>query len=256
MIRSWLVHPFTRGLDIDAPCTTQLRRRIIREKSFLRQIYQEWYRSIATSLPPGSEAVLELGSGAGFLNEFIPDLITSDVFQCPGVSTVVDAHALPFDNCSLRGIVMIEVLHHLSRPRQFFAEATRCVKTGGVIVMIEPWVTPWSRLVYKHLHHEPFHPEAAEWEFPSTGPLSSANSALPWIVFERDRTQFEQEFPEWQIKTIALTMPFRYLVSGGASLRSLMPGWTFGLWQLLESTLNPWMDKLAMFAKIVLQKIK
>ena len=118
--------------------------------------------------------------------------------------------------------------------------------------MIEPWVTPWSRVVYTRLHHEPFRPDAPEWEFPSTGPLSGANGALAWIVFVRDREQFAREFPEWQIHVITPGMPFRYLLSGGVALRSLMPGSTFRLWRRIESGLQPWMDTWAMFAHIVL----
>ena len=120
--------------------------------------------------------------------------------------------------------------------------------------MIEPWVTPWSRLVYSKLHHEPFQPEAVEWTVPQRGPLSGANSALPWIIFDRDRTRFEREFPEWQIHTIKPFMPFRYLLSGGVSMCSLMPGWSFALWRNLENLLRPWMKSLAMFALIVLVK--
>jgi hypothetical protein len=120
--------------------------------------------------------------------------------------------------------------------------------------MIEPWVTPWSGFVYSRLHHEPFRPEAEAWEFPSSGPLSGANGALPWIIFERDRLRFEQEFPEWRIRVIKPMMPFRYLVSGGIALRSLMPGQTFGLWCGLERVLRPWSRTLAMFAQIVLER--
>jgi len=95
------------------------------------------------------------------------------------------------------------------------------------MVMIEPWVTSWSRLVYRHLHHEPFRPQATEWECPANGPLSGANGALPWMIFERDRDQFEREYLVWQVRLIKPLMPFRYLVSGGVSMRSLMPSWSF-----------------------------
>ena len=159
MLQGWLAHPLTRGLDIDDPRTTELRRSIIRDKKFLRRIYEEWYTALAGALPEVQGPVLELGSGAGFLREYIPDLVTSDVFPVPDVSIVLDAHALPFSDHSLRAIVMTNVLHHLARPRCFFAEAARCVKPGGAILMIEPWVTPWSRLVYTKLHYEPFDPK-------------------------------------------------------------------------------------------------
>src|SRR5262244_3270831 len=64
-------------------------------------------------------------------------------------------------------------------------QATRCVRLGGVVAMIEPWVTPWSRFVYTRLHHEPFQPEAEQWEFPVRRPRSGANGALPYIIFVR-----------------------------------------------------------------------
>jgi SAM-dependent methyltransferase len=168
---------------------------------------------------------------------------------------VLDASRLPFAARSLRGIVMTDVLHHIRQPRSFFTEAARCVRTGGVVAMIEPWVTSWSRFVYTRLHHEPFHPEIQSWELPTRGPLSGANGALPWIIFARDRRQFEREFPEWKIEFIKPIMPFRYLVSGGISLRGLTPGWSFGLWRQIENTLACWSTELAMFAQIVLRRV-
>jgi SAM-dependent methyltransferase len=252
MIRFLLAHPLTRDLDIDDPQTTEIRRQIIREKSFLRQIYQEWYTAIASKLSTRDGPVLELGSGAGFLKDFVPDLITSEVFHCRGIDVVLNGTELPFAHRALQAIVMIDVFHHIPQPRRFFTEAARCVRPGGVVLMIEPWVTLWSQLVYTRLHHEPFQPQAKRWEFPNRGPLSGANGALPHIVFARDRTQFEREFPMWRIHAIEPMMPFCYLVSGGVSLRSLMPGWSFRLWRGLETLLHPAINNLAMFAQILL----
>ena len=255
-LKAWLAHPLTRELDLDDPRTTQLRRQIIQEKPFLRHIYQEWYTAIAQALPTGDDPVLEVGSGAGFLRDFVPGLITSEMFSCPGISVVLDASQLPFRDGTLRGIVMTDVLHHMPQPRRFFAEMTRCVRPGGVVVMIEPWVSPWSKLIYRRLHHEPFQPEATAWEFPSSGPLSGANGALPWMIFTRDRDQFEQEFPAWHIQAIQLGLPFRYLVSGGVSLRSLTPAATLPFFQWLEHRLQPWMRTWAMFAEIMLVRLE
>ena len=64
----------------------------------------------------------------------------------------------------------------------------------------------------------------------------------------------QQEFPQWRIETIKPIMPFRYLVSGGVSLRSLAPLWSFGLWRQIENVLGYWSNKLAMFAYIVLRR--
>jgi len=254
-LKRWLDHPLTRGLDIDDPRTTQLRRDIIARKPFLRRIYEEWYTGIAKALPVGDNPVLELGSGAGFLADFVPGLVRSEVFLTSGIDLVLDGLALPFKDDSLRGIAMTNVLHHLPAPGRFFAEAARCVGKGGVIAMVEPWVSPWSRLVYTRLHHEPFLHEVAEWESLAGGPLSGANGALPWILFVRDRKRFEREFPVWRIRSIRPLMPFRYLLSGGVSLRTLVPGITYPIWSALEGVLSPWDAKLSMFAFVVLERV-
>lgn len=252
VIRSWLSHPLTRGLDIDDPKTIALRRQIIRQKPLLREIYKEWYGWIVSRLPPGDAPVLELGSGAGFLSEFIPGLVTSDVLGLPDLTVVLDARCLPFREGSLRAIVMIDVLHHLSQCRAFFHEAGRCIREGGKILMIEPWVTPWSRFVFTRFHHEPFEPGAATWEIDGRGPLSAANGALAWILLERDRQRFGTEFPQWQVQGVEVCMPFQYILSGGVSFRSLVPGQVFGIMSCIERIMKPWMSKLGMFAKIAL----
>ena len=220
----------------------------------MQKIYDEWYQLIVACLPPGSGRVLELGSGAGFLREYIPDLITSDFLPISDTSLALDAHAMPFADRGLRAIVMTDVLHHLCSPRFFFNEAARCVKSGGRIIMVEPWVTAWSTFVYSKLHHEPFDAETHEWGFPPKGPLSGANGALPWILFSRDLALFRGEFPQWQLLTIKPMMPFSYLLSGGLSLRSFAPGSAFAMIRRAEHLLGPWMDKLAMFALIALEK--
>jgi len=206
-------------------------------------------------LPRGEGAVLELGAGGGFMSDFVPGLITSELFYCPNVQAVIDGLRLPFAAKSLRGVVMTNVLHHLPQPRFFFAEAARCVRSGGVIAMIEPWVSPWSKFIYTHLHHEPFQPEAPLWELPTSGPLSGANDALPWIILSRDRQKFEQEFRQWRIELIKPMMPFCYLLSGGVSLRGLAPSWSFEPCRQLENALDRWSNQLGMFAQIVLRRL-
>jgi SAM-dependent methyltransferase len=251
IISKILEHPLTRGMAVDDPRTTLLRRSIIQDKAFLRALYTEWYERIIGVLPKKDD-VLELGSGAGFLRLFLPDAITSEVFETPGVRLIADACHLPLPDNSLDAIVMTDVFHHIPDVGRFLLEAARCVRPGGKIVMVEPWRTRWSEWIYTHLHPEPFSPDSG-WEIPSTGPLSGANGALPWIVFQRDRALFESQHPQWRIKNIELIMPFSYLLSGGVSMRSLMPGWMYRPIRLLERILC---QKLwAMFALIELELV-
>ena len=153
------------------------------------------------------------------------------------------------DEC-LRGIVMTNVLHHVPDPTAFFDEAWRCVRAGGVIAMIEPWHNRWAGWVYRHLHHEPFDPDAQAWRIDAGGPLSGANGALPWIMFVRDRAMFTRRWPGWHIRSIDTMMPLRYLLSGGVSLRNAMPWGTDHLVAAVERL----MPGLGLFACIVLEK--
>lgn len=248
-----LQHPALRGLDPDSPEASIARARIVREKPSLEIIYKSWYASIAEALPVSvSGPVLELGSGGGFLKDFIPDLITSEVLAVPGVDLVADGQRLPFQNKSLCAIVMLDVLHHLPEVRHFFSEAQRCVKPGGVVAMVEPWVTGWSKIVYHYLHQEPFKPGAKEWHFPTGGPLSQANSALPWIVFQRDRHLFKRQFPCWCLNEILLNGAFSYLLSGGVSYRRLLPEAIIEIAVGAENSLLKRLPSIGMFARIVL----
>jgi len=252
-LKSLLSHPLSRGLDIDSPEANSIRSHIIDKKPFLKAIYKQWYTEISNSLPLTLLGpVLEIGSGGGFLKEFVPDLITSEILPIPGADILLDGRCLPFKENSLRGIVMVDVFHHLPRTSSFLKNAAGCVKPGGVIVMLEPWNTRWSRFVYQYLHHEPFDDETKELDFPEGGPLSKANSALPWIVFSRDKEKLEREYPAWRIQKLTLHTPFRYLISGGMSYISLSPAFLYKTWCRVESIFKPWMNSWAMFATIIL----
>lgn len=250
LVKNLLAHPATRDLSIDDPKTTEERRHIIRGNRFLWRIYDEWYRLISQSIPAGHGQVLELGSGGGFLSQYVPGILLSEIFVCTGIQVVLDARQLPFAAGTLKAIVMVNVLHHIPDSRAFLAEARRCLRPGGAVVMIEPWVSTWSRFIYTRLHHEPFDPRSKDWNFKSDGPLSGSNGALPWIIFERDRRQFEQDFPDFDVRAVQPFMPFRYLVSGGVSMRQLMPEATFGFWRKLESVISGSSGRWPMFALI------
>lgn len=245
-----LAHPLTRGLDVDDPRTTYLRREIIRSKPFLRKLYREWYAEIIDRLP-AEGLVLELGAGAGFLAEVSDRVIASEIFPTAGVHLVADGCGLPVRSASLAAIVMIDVFHHIPDAEVFLKEAERCVRPSGSLIMVEPWRTPWAEFVFKKFHHEPFDPNSG-WAMAPGRPLSSANGALPWIVFQRDRERFEKDFNAWRIAAVMPMMPFAYLVSGGVSLRALAPGWAYNLVRTMEKTLDQ--NQWGMFSLIELKR--
>jgi SAM-dependent methyltransferase len=146
---------------------------------------------------------------------------------------------MPFEDASLRAILMMNVFHHIADAGAFLREASRCLKPGGRIFMLDQHVNWFSRLIYRHAHHEPFDPDAREWSFATSGPLSGANGALASIVFERDRARFDELYPELRLEIFQPHTPFRYFMAGGLKWWSLLPGWAFSPATFVERTLLP-----------------
>lgn len=242
--------------DLDDPSVTLLHGEIIQQKPFLRNIYIDFYNRLKNAVgDTENKTVVELGSGGGFIKEVIPGAITSEVIEVTTVDRIFSATEMPFEDASIDAFVMIDVLHHISRPRDFFNEAVRCLADGGKIVMIEPAATPWAKFIYKNFHHELFDTKAG-WDLGEGGPLSHGNDAMPWIIFTRDRAIFEKEFGQLKIRLISNHTPFRYLVSGGFTLRQLAPSFSWAFFGAVEWVLSPLSSIFGMFQTIVLEHCK
>lgn len=238
---------------LDTPAMTIYHREVVLQKKFLKNLYLDWYKMILAKIDETGK-ILELGSGGGFLKDVHPVVITSDVLPLPNCDLTISAYQLPFTNNDLSVILMINTFHHLEQCEKFISEAYRVLKKGGKIIMLEPANSIWSRFIYKHFHHESFDEKMTNWNFPSTGPLSGANGALPWIVFVRDKKKFQTLFPYFKIQSVELHSPFRYLLSGGLSYKSLLPSWMYKPIKLVEWLLSPLNSILAMFQTIELVK--
>lgn len=240
--------------DLDSPERTILHKNIIRNKPFLKRLYEEWYSIFIKQMnhfPDGK--IVELGSGGGFLKDIKPSVVCSDVLDLPSNDLTFSALDMPFADEEISALLMIDTFHHIPNAQQFLSEAARVLKKGGYIVMVEPANSLWGRFIYKNFHHEPFDPEGG-WIIPDSGPLSGANGALPWIVFERDVHLFKSRFPEFVTEEINYHTPFRYLLSGGVSFKQLVPGFSYGFFSALDRIAASLWPQLSMFVTIKLKK--
>ena len=242
-------------MDLDSSETSLDHANRIRRNVFLRNIYLENYEFFRSEIEQGPKgALIELGSGGGFIDEIIPEVITSDLVPLPTTKIAFSGLELPFAGNSVAAIMMMNVLHHLQDVALFLAEADRCLCVGGKIIMIEPAHTIFSRLIYTFLHHEPFQPKQKGWKLPSGGRLSMSNQALPWIVFQRDIDEFYSRFPNFRLTRYENFMPFRYLLSGGVSRNAFLPVWAYPIVMLSEKVLCPFNNHIGLFVKIVVEK--
>jgi SAM-dependent methyltransferase len=238
--------------ELDDPSRApEIRARILGKPS-LKKLYEEFYAAYARCLArcPRDGVALELGSGAGFAKEAVPDLVTSDILPYEGVDLVMDAMALPHSAASLRMIAMINVFHHIPDVSRFLREAERTLKPGGRILIVDQHPGWIGGPVYRYLHHEPFDPATPDWKFQTSGPLSGANGALAWIVFVRDRARFEREFPTLQLERYRPHTPLRYWLAGGLKRWSLLPGFAWSSATAIDSALIRIAQDLGSFVEI------
>lgn len=244
--RSVWGQPLARAVDVNGADAISVHRRILDSNPALGAHYRRWY---SECLPAWKETenilgeVVEIGSGAGFLEEAIPGLVRTDAVANPLSHRVIDAERMAFGDGTLRAIFVIGVLHHLSRPGKFLAEAERCLKPGGRLVLLEPHNSFPQRFLCRLLdHYEYFDDEIAEWANQDSGRMTRANLALPWVIFVRDRARFEAEFPSLRIRAIRHHTFISYLVTGGMSYRPFIPSFALPLVSAAEFLARPFMS--------------
>jgi SAM-dependent methyltransferase len=206
------------------------QREIWRGKPVLEAIYEPWFERLLAEVPSGAR-VLEVGAGPGFFAAHArtrrPDLtwLASDIIPVSWNDFAADALRMPMAAESVDAIVGLDFIHHLGRPADFFSEAARVLRKGGLVTVVEPWVTPLSCLVYGLAHEEQFRPHVPPWEpFGPAGTAKEAfdgNNALVWALTRRPPEEWKAlGFRPPQVRRLN---SFAYLLSLGFSRRSLLP---------------------------------
>ena len=250
-----IMKPYSTEYLLDTPERTIRHGEIIRGKKCLKDIYADWYSLFIEEmrhLPRGP--VLELGSGGGFLKDLAPSVICSDILHLATNDITFSALEMPFADNSISGIFMIDTMHHIPDSERFLRQAARILAKNGKMVMIEPANSLWGRFIYKNFHHEPFDTKG-DWTIPPSGPLSGANGALPWIVFERDNEQFRRKYPELLIEEIEYKYPLIYLLSGGVSRMQFLPDCIFPAIKFFDKLLAGFSAQLSMFMVIKITRL-
>lgn len=209
----------------------------IQGKKSLCALYVEYYQKFVDcqSKAPVEGINLEIGSGAGFLKDILPDVVTTDLLPYHSVDVVLDAKTLPFRDRTIKSVFMLNTFHHISNAERLFHELSRCMVPGGRILIIDQYLGWLSTAIFKYLHHEPLDSKSKDWGFKSTGPLSGANGALCWIIFLRDRKRFLHHFPGFHIIRCTPHTPFRYWLTGGLKRWNLFPAFMFSNISAVES---------------------
>jgi SAM-dependent methyltransferase len=233
---------------VEEALTPEQFRSVWNAKPSLRAVYGDYYRRLKAWSRPG--VIVELGAGSGNLKEAMPEAIATDIVPVPWLDAVVDGHALPFAGGTVDTIVGIDVLHHLQYPVRLLAEAVRVLKPGGRIVLVEPAITPVSRVVFALGHPEPVDmradPMAEGDPDPTKHPMDS-NQALPTLLAGRHRSRVEQRLPDLRLVCHEHLSVAAYPLSGGFRPWNLLPAGLVGPMLRLEGRTPPALARLLAF---------
>ena len=225
--------------------------------SGLRNVYQDIFKQLIQNAE-GSRW-LELGSGAGFFKQFDNRVVTSDIRKTSYVDQAVSAYEIHKRADKWDAIFAMDMLHHLTRPFDFFASAAQALAPSGRIILAEPCGTSLGRRFYKIFHQEPCEPALLqppfEFEIDENGEF--ANMGMSESLFNR-HARFTQDklaqiglAPKKAIYRDLLAYP----LTGGLSKPQMLP--TFAINALLA--MEKWIPQsilkhLALRSIIVIEK--
>lgn len=244
--------------DLDSAESYAAHREIFDRKPFLKEIYRSYFDDMLGGMGELSgKTIVELGAGAFNISDRVEGAIPTNSAANEFIKVAARAEELPFGDGTLDGIVMINTLHHVRRPKAFFEEASRTLKEGGMLAMIEPYFSLLGGLIYRRLHHEPVFETPANWEIPKSrgGAPCSSNQIMPYHIFTRDAELFKREFPELRLIRVAPHGFITHLLSGGITYKSVIPKRLEKSSMKLDKALSPLLGRfLAVFMTVVIVK--
>jgi SAM-dependent methyltransferase len=208
--------------------------------------------------------VVELGSGAGFAKQFLPDvpILLTDVGHYPWIDLEVNAMQPPFAPASIDAFICSHMIHHLYSPRQFLDIVHEQLRPGGLLVIQEVHTGLMLRILLRLMRHEgwSFDVDVFDRNAVANDPSDpwSANCAIPRLLFD-DHARFAREVPGFHIVHDALSETLLFPLSGGVIAQTWRPALPAFLLDLVE-----WLDRglvalapnvCAMGRSLVLQKV-
>ncbi|MEI6437732.1 MAG: methyltransferase domain-containing protein [Candidatus Omnitrophota bacterium] len=176
--------------------------------------------------------ILEIGSGTSPLTLFVKHAKTSDIMPLGYVDYTFNAEEIDafteIPDESLDIITLTNVLHHLRDPRAMLVKAAKKLRRGGAIVLTEPYLSLLSTPIYRHFHYEPTDlniksPVQSE----ITGPLSSANNALPYKIFTSSWADQLRDAYDFSDRDRSYFTWISYMATGGIRRNFGIPGFLY-----------------------------
>lgn len=251
--------PSVKNVDVDGSDRLSVHSRMLTQKPMLKEVFTEFhhmFNRLDNKYLSGTCARVEIGAGVAPIRDSYRDVLATDIIPGPGLDSVLDAENMHFPDGSVRVLFGQNCFHHFPHPTRFFEEVERVVEPGGGVILLEPFHGPFATFLFRRMFRtEGYDKNYSSWETPATGPMNGANQALSYIVFERDRAEFERSFPRLRIVHQETCGNYlKYIFSGGLNFRQLWPNWATPLLSLIQTLLSPLNRWMALHHVVVIRK--
>jgi SAM-dependent methyltransferase len=251
----------TVAIDTQAQEQLQRHRRVWEQKPILRRVYNEEFFARLLSFRKPEGLSIEVGAGPGFFKQVTPDIVSTDLIWCPWLDAIADAQRLPFRSSSVANVFGLDMLHHLATPMTFLTEVSRVLVPGGRLILVEPWITPFSYFIFRFLHQERCDLSETPWVQNQRGAglekmAFDGNQAIPYLLFgSSHRASTLDALPELKLLALEPFCLFAYLLSGGFKPMNFLPESLYPAVSKFERATSPlWRRLAALRVLLVLEK--
>lgn len=251
--------PSLQNIDIDGQNRFALHIKMLHRKKMLRDVFMNFhhlFRKLDRQFLWAKGLQIELGAGICPMRDTYPDVMATDVVDGAHLDHMLNAESMELDDSSVRVFFAQNSFHHFPHPDRFFMELERVLVSGGGAILIEPYHGIFATFLYKRLFKtEGFDKTYPSWETPVAGPMNGANQALSYIIFVRDRAEFERKHPTLKIVHLERCGNYlSYLLSGGLNFRQLCPDVLSPFVEIIQWCLSPFNRWLALHHIVVIRK--
>ena len=248
-----------KNIDIDCDDRIHLHSSILLSKPMLKKVFTEFHQifnRLDRQFFVGNGMRVEIGAGVAPIRNSYKDVLATDVVNSSGLDHVLNAENMDIKDNSVRVLFGQNCFHHFSNPKLFFEEVDRVVEPGGGVILLEPYYGPFASFLFGRMFPtEGYDKNFPLWETPEAGPMNGANQALSYIIFNRDKREFERLFPRLRIVHQEVCNNYlMYLFSGGLNFRQLWPNRANSVLVLVQKILNPFSCWLALHHVTVIRK--
>lgn len=258
-IANYLRDSSVKDLNVDGGDRLLIHGKILARKPMLQDVFNSFHHAfdrLDRRFLSAAGLRVELGAGVAPIRDSYPDVLATDLVAGPHLDRVINAEQMDFPDQSVRVIFGQNCFHHFPHPDRFFNELNRVLPDGGGCILLEPYYGPAAAFTFKRLFStEGYDKQYSAWDTPSTGPMNGANQALSYIVFKRDRAEFQQKYPKLKIVHHEVCNNYLpYLFSGGLNFRQLWPDKALPVLSAFQFALKPFSRLLGLHHIIVLRK--